>query len=460
MNLPFQDRNEELARLRKRFTSRSATLVCLYGRRRCGKSRLLLAALEGLPAVYYVGDDREAVLQRRSLAKEIARIVEGFDRTEYPGWDDLLDRWLADAPAGAVLAIDELPFICGSSPEFPGLLQKFVDKAKGKPVHLALCGSSQRMMMGLTLNSAAPLYGRADEIIRVRPLQPKFLYRAGRFKSAAAAVEAWCVWGGIPRYWELALEYPDTATAIRELVLNPVGVLHQEPGRLLIDELRDTRQASSILSLVGQGCSRLSEIAGRIGKPATSLSRPLAALMEMDFIRRDVPFGSSPRDTKRTLYRINDPFFDFWFHFVEPNRSLLESSRFAVVEETIAAQWPVFVGMWWEEIARRAVVDLPIDGTEWLPGARWWGRSGDGEIDILALHTKSKNRLLAAEAKVSLKQADYARTTAQLEKKITYLPFAQDKKLTTALFVLNANQAGKDAAVVTAQDIVDLPNKP
>ncbi len=36
-------------------------------------------------------------------------------------------------------------------------------------------------------------------------------------------------------------------------------------------------------------------------------------LMEMDLVTREVPFGASPRASKRTLYRIADPFLRFWF---------------------------------------------------------------------------------------------------------------------------------------------------
>lgn len=455
MILPFQNRAEELSRLRKRFTSKSSTLVCIFGRRRCGKSRVLLKALEGLKSVYYVGDNREAILQRRAVAREISRLVEGFDRIEYPGWEELLDRWCSDAPQGAILAFDELPFICAASPELPSILQKCIDKTRHKSLHLALCGSSQRMMMSMLLNSAAPLYGRADEIIKIDPLAMKHLHQVGSFASPARTIEAFAVWGGVPRYWELALEYPDTKTAIRELVLNPMGVLHREPGRLLLDELRDTRQASSILSLIGQGCSRISEIAGRIGKPATSLTRPIRVLMEMGFVRREIPFGCSPRDSKRTLYRINDPFFDFWFRFVEPNISLLESSRIALVEKMMKSQWPMHLGAWWEEIARGNAAHLRINGEEWLPASRWWGGSGDVEIDMLSRSVDSEEVFLIGEATLNLKKSDIARELKNLDEKASRCPVLSKKMPVKKLFVMNWQREEIPDAIVSARTIVD-----
>lgn len=76
---------------------------------------------------------------------------------------------------------------------------------------------------------------------------------------------------------------------------------------------------------MGSGCHRLSEIAGRLGKPATSLARPLARLLDLGLVRRDLPFGATTRDSKRTAYRLDDPFLRFWFRFVEPNRSRLQA---------------------------------------------------------------------------------------------------------------------------------------
>jgi len=65
--LPFVARSAELARLRRALTATASTLVCVYGRRRVGKSRLVARALDGLPAVYYLADERDERLQRQSV---------------------------------------------------------------------------------------------------------------------------------------------------------------------------------------------------------------------------------------------------------------------------------------------------------------------------------------------------------------------------------------------------------
>src|SRR5439155_16158856 len=139
--------------------------------------------------------------------------------------------------------------------------QKHVDRRK-RPI--VLLGSSQRMMQGLVLDASAALYGRASEILRIEPLGIAELCRALHANDPYDAVRAWATWGGVPRYWEIARESRTWRRAVVEHVLDPLGVLHEEPKRLLLDDMRDVAQASSILALVGAGCHRLSEIAGRL----------------------------------------------------------------------------------------------------------------------------------------------------------------------------------------------------
>jgi AAA+ ATPase superfamily predicted ATPase len=210
-------------------------------------------------------------------------------------------------------------------------------------------------MQGLVRDRTAPLFGRAREILKIAPLRAGWIKRALRLREDGRAVEAFAVWGGVPRYWELAAAELDLQRAVEALVLSPLGVLHDEPRRLLLDDVREVTQPMSLLALIGAGCHRLSEIAGRLGKPATSLARPLAVLIELGLVRRDLPFGASLRDSKRTAYRLADPFLRFWFRFVEPNRSRLEAGLVTGVGLEVTAALPLHVSSVWEDLLRESV---------------------------------------------------------------------------------------------------------
>ena len=429
MRLSFLDRREDLSRLRTMLGRQEGGLGVLYGSRRCGKSRLLLEALAGRRAVYFVADARESALQRTALAAEVARLLPGFDRVSYPDWDALIARVWEQAGAGTVLAFDEFPALVAVAPELPSLLQKYVDRP-GRAPHLLLAGSSQRMMQGLILDRTAPLYGRAQQILKIGPLPCGWIRKALGLGDDAAAVQAFAVWGGVPRYWELVADFPDQDAAVRELVLSPLGVLHDEPARLLLDDLRDLTQATSVLALIGQGCHRLSEIAGRLGKPATSLSRPLERLVDLGLVRRDVPFGASRRDTKRSLYRIADPFLRFWFRFVERNRSRLEARQASAVAREIREQFPQHVAGVWEDLVRESIPRVRYFGVEWGPAQPWWGPGRDRsplEIDVVAQSQDGKAFLLG-EVKWSSGRS-LGRADVQLGQKAERFPLAEGRRI-------------------------------
>jgi uncharacterized protein len=458
MTLPFLDRRLELDRLRRSLDARDGGLVCIYGRRRLGKSRLLLEALAGRPAVYYVGDLRDAALQRVALAREVAGLLPGFDRVRYEGWESLLERFWGEAPAGVVLALDELPELVAVAPELPGLLQKRLDRPAAKARHVVLCGSSQRMMHGLVLDASAPLFGRAREILRIRPLGARWISKALGVRSARAAVEHYALWGGVPRYWDLARACRGRRRAVQSLVLDPLGPLHREPDRLLRDELQEVVRAASILALAGQGCRRTSEIASRLAVPATSLSRPLALLVDLGLLQREVPFGASPRDSKRSLYRVAEPFLRFWYRFVEPNRSRLEARMVPQVAAQVERFWPEHVGEIWEELARRSVPRLRLGGSRWDVASRWWGHDragGDVELDLVAQSLDDPRHFLAGEVKLSCSTARARAILASLAQKAARCPaLAGAERVTSALWVLSPRGAMPTGRVVTARAVL------
>ena len=78
VRLPFLDRRRELGRLRRAQARPGGSLIVVYRRRRCGKSRLLQEALRGQRHVYYLADSSAAGVQRQALAEEAARVVPGF----------------------------------------------------------------------------------------------------------------------------------------------------------------------------------------------------------------------------------------------------------------------------------------------------------------------------------------------------------------------------------------------
>jgi hypothetical protein len=192
------------------------------------------------------------------------------------------------------------------------------------------------------------------------------------------------------------------------------------------------------------------------GASATSLTRPLLRLVELNLVRREVPFGSSPRDTKRTSYRIADPFLRFWFRFVEPARSRIEVGLSRAVTSEIEGSFGHHAGSVWEDLVRAAVPRMRIAGVQWNEVGRWWGTGLDGkpmEIDVVGWDSGGRT-LLVAEAEWS-DRSDPRRLLAEIERKAANFPLAKDRKVTPAVFLKKLPSRLRNSRIHGPRQVLD-----
>ena len=453
MKLKFLDRESERERLARCMDSGESYLAVLYGRRRCGKSTLLQSLLTER-TIYYLADQTSASLQINSIAREIEKTVPGFASVIYPDWSVLLRSLNAQASFPVHLVIDEFPYLVQESPALPSVIQKYMDEPGSKNISFILCGSSQRMMYGLIMDAKAPLYGRAREILKLSPLKPSWITDA-LGKQGPEAIEYYSIFGGIPRYWELAADYKDLDEAVRELILDRKGILHDEPMRILLDDLKSAVQPYSILCLLGQGCRKASEIASRLEIPASSLSRPLSLLMELGYVKKENPFGENPKKSKRSLYSIKDNFINFHFRFVAPRKSALEIELVDKVWKSVSSNLNLHISNVWEDLARWSVSFLKIGGIEWEFAGRWWGKGADGsdmEMDILANSSDGKH-VLVGEVKWT-ENIRINEVVNKLKYKAGLIPFLRGKKLVYAVWSKSEVDCG--IPVITPDEVLNV----
>ena len=451
--MKFYNREKEKQRLIKAMQSDIAKLIVIYGRRRCGKSTLIKNVIS-FNDVYFMAQQADESIQRSQLASAIGEKIAGFDSVVYPNWESLFINLNNVVKQNFTICIDEFPYLVKGSLGLPGVIQKIIDTSVNRKYHLILCGSSQQMMQGLILDSSAPLYGRADEILKITPLNAGWIEEALDCTAEQAIIE-YSVWGGVPRYWELRLTEESFEAAVKNIILDRYGVLHEEPSRLFLDDMREYVQAYSILTIVGNGCNRLSEIAARINKPANQLSRPIENLIQLGYLKREVPFGEQLKNSKKGLYRIADPFMNFYFAFVAPNLSRLELNLTEQVYTVFASKVPYFISTEWENLCRRCVPMQSFQEINFDIAYRWWGSTMDKkpmEIDVIA-ESIDKRFLLVGECKWS-KIDDTNKLLEDLTRKAALLPFAQNKKIIPVVFVKETGKMFGDEKVLLPSDVM------
>ena len=456
--MKFLDRTAEMQRLLALHNTEGGGLGLVWGRRRVGKTRLLVEWIRRTGGIYTVADQSAPAVQRRYFAEALSGSLAGFSEPEYPDWRTLLralGRQAVSTGWRGPLVVDELPYLAAVSPELPATLQAFVDHdARQAGIWIVLAGSSQRMMQGLQLDRSSPLFGRATEAIELQPLPAGFIGEAVGTTDPVSSVRAWSAWGGIPRYWELAQRFgPDTDAAVDSLVLDPAGPLHLEPDRLLVAEMPPATALRPLLDAVGSGAHRVSEIAGRLGTSATTLSRPLTRLQELGLLQRDKPFGEPEPGGKRSLYRIGDPFTRMWFRIVAPHRAMLATGGSAIR----SALWKRYAARLnadaWEDLCRSAISHLPISAPGgagmWGPALRYW--KGDGpEWDLVSASMEGE-ALLLGQAKWSERPFTGAMieeaARSLLAKGIPSERWTHGKRVVHALFVPRLARMNRKASV-------------
>lgn len=453
--MKFLNRTDEIGILRQLLNRDNPSLIVIFGRRRCGKSRLIKQILK-TGDVYFQADRQESVLQREVLIRTVSETLEVPYEAGFKNWESLFLDLNRVLPSNQTLVIDEFPYIIKNDPALTSILQRLIDGKKLK-YHLILCGSSQNVMSKMVKNGQEPLYGRASAVLNIKPLSPGWIRDALQLDDEES-IREYAIWGGVPRYWELRKEYEDIESALLNLVFKRDAILLDEPMRILLDDLRSAVQPYTILTLIGQGVHRPSEIAARLEKKMSVISETLQKLMDLGIIRREIPHGENIRSSKRTLYKINDPFISFYFRFVLPNKQRIDEGLGSQVLNRAILYLDEFVAEQWEHLCRMAIPFLNINGIQWDLAHRWWGTGKnvkEMEIDCIS-ESFDKKKMLVAEIKWS-KKPNARNALNQLNegllnlKRLSY----DNSEIVKVLFSRKPIETTKDFQVILPTEVLD-----
>lgn len=315
----FVNRAHELKVLEKA----KAGLIVIFGRRRVGKTALVKKWMnlksEIKNAVYTQAIEGSPVVQIEQIVADLDGVLpKGLHPKT---WQELLAA-IALIKGKQIITVDEFPYLVRTNPSLPSIIQKWIDHDQPLGQTLVLLGSSQTMMHGVFLDASSPLYERADLIIKVEPMSYQHYCEANSLKPTDMDnFLMFSMMGGIPRYWQYVANVSDVLDVADGLFFGKSARLEDEPDRLLKDEDISGQQAKAIFESIGRGSVKPSEIGARMGIPQTGLSKPLGILMSANLIVRELPFGDSPRNSKKTLYKITDYALRFWYQVYSPHRT-------------------------------------------------------------------------------------------------------------------------------------------
>jgi AAA+ ATPase superfamily predicted ATPase len=446
---PFYNRVHELSALDRAWKRHGSggQMLLLYGRRRLGKTFLLqryfTAGAGGdepeKAHCYFLAEQSTAATQRLMLARQLVAAIgnEGVAPEELAvSWNALLryaSQQVRARKKGSdrfALILDEFPYLVTQTPELPSILQAWWDREGAhSPLFVVLCGSQLSAMAALGEESA-PLFGRFNAgIFHIGPLHYEDVacfYEGRRHYGVKEKLLMYGVFGGTPRYHALVDPSRPPAEEIITLLMQPRAILENEVRFLLgSEQIRDPAPYNAILAAIAGGETKFNRIQQLIGVERGALSSSLRTLVELGWIRRELPFGES--SDRRAIYRVADPFLTFWYRFVAPLASDLQFSDPAAVYAAHVAPrladymgWSVFeeiCGHWLQRHAKQRL------GLTIRQMARYWSRDGRTEIDIVA--ELDNGTFLFAECKWRTDSLTRLSDLSALQAKVAGLPEAR-----------------------------------
>ena len=397
----FVDRELEMETLQNEYERDGSALVVLYGRRRVGKTTLISEFIKDKKALFFLASEEAEAQNRNAFKEKAAEFIDSdlLRSAEIKSWD-VLFKSIMDTPFDSkpVIVLDEFQYLGKANPAFPSIFQRIWEEIlKDKSVMVILCGSLISMMESQTLAYGSPLYGRRTAQIRLKQIPFGYYHEFFPNKSRKELIQMYAVTGGVPKYIELFSECKDIYSTIQKCVLNRSGYLYDEPHFLLQQEVSEVGSYFSIIKAIAAGNSKLSAISSILEIKATSLTKYLKTLIDLDILEREVPITEeNPEKSKKGLYKIKDNYLRFWFAFVYPNMSFIESGHSHIVmnkiRNSLVKNHIAFV---YEDVCKERMWDLNAEGAwpfNFTKIGRYW--DSKNEIDIVALDPEGKNLIL------------------------------------------------------------------
>lgn len=421
----FYNRETEIAELKRIANlsfSRNSRMTVVTGRRRIGKTSLIKETFKDSdePMLYFfTGRKAEAALVD-DFVRETRDKLHGYVPEGLKSVAGVLKHLFELAKTlKFTLVIDEFQEFITVNPSVFSDLQNLWDSYRADTqINLILSGSVLSMMRRIFTDAHEPLFGRADNIINLRPFKIRVLKEILQDYNPRYTNEdllaLYTITGGVPKYIELFCDNGHvTAESMLRYTASHMSPFIDEGRNLLITEFgRDYGTYFSILLAIAQGHTSQAEITALLG--GVSIGGHLERLDNTyNIITKSRPVLAKPGSKNTVRFRISDNFLQFWFRFIERNRSMIELDNYDDLMDMVIRDYPTYSGLILEKYFQQK---LSEEGGFREMGSWWEAKAGKeaNEIDILGIRTDGKTALVA-EVKRNARNYDNKSFMAKVE---------------------------------------------
>lgn len=376
-------RTAELQYLNNYYNREGRQLLVVYGQKHIGKTTLLKEFVQDKESHYYHARPCSEREQRFQWGRQLA-LADG-EKTVFPGFYDIFEAICEESEEKQVIVIDEFQNIVKSSEMFIKELVRFLHSKE--ELMVILCSSS----IGWVENSMITKIGEAayelSGLLKIRELSFDDIVRRFPDFRIEECVEAYAVLGGIPGLWN---HFDDKLTIQQNIcrnILNPDSFLFEEGERMVTEQLRETSVYNTILASIAAGNQKLNDLYLHTEFSRAKISVYLKNLMELELVEKVFSYDTAGKENvKKGVYRIIHPFVNFYFTYMYPYLSALQTlSVGEYYNEYIYPSFKGYVSDCFRKVCRQHLEKwnekgkLPI---EFESSGEWVGKSGT--IDMIA----------------------------------------------------------------------------
>ncbi len=406
--MKFYNRIKELEILARTLeqSKKSSCFTVMIGRRRIGKTSLLLESVKGQKYLYLFVSRKSEPLLCEQFQKDAADALGVQIFGTISRFKDLFEQLLVFATKEHyTLIIDEFQEFDNVNPSIFSDVQNLWDQYKDKvKINFIASGSIYSMMMKIFENRKEPLFGRLTSKITLQPFAVSVIKEIlNDYNPKYTSEDFLCLYmltGGVPKYIDLLMEAGAvTKDKILDMATRPDSPFIGEGKELLISEFgKEYGTYFSILQLIASGKTTQSEIDSIIGKNTGAYLANLEK--EYSLITKNKPMFSKP-ESRKNRWSLNDNYLRFWFRFIFPNQSLIEMGKYELLREYIDKNYEQYSGSILEKYFRAKMAEeerITAIGS-------YWDSKGENEIDLIALNDLDKTAIVA-EVKRNPKKID------------------------------------------------------
>ena len=423
--MKFYGREKEIDVIQKieRLSATYAQMTVVTGRRRIGKTTLVKHSCRQIPFVYlFVGRKSETMLCREFT--EVIHNTLGVNLGEFSSFSKLFAVLMQQSRSiNFTLVLDEFQNFKFVNEDVFSDMQNIWDSNKDESkMNLIICGSVNTMMSKIFDNKKEPLYGRANNRLRLQPFPTAVLKEIlSDFNPDYTHEDLLALYmttGGVAKYVEEMLTHGATIKeAMLEQFISPGSYFIPEGKEMLSDEFgRDSGNYFSILNAIAEGENTRGDIKSCTGvEPGGYLDK---LEKEYDLIYRYRPYLASEQ-SHNVKFGIKDNYLRFWFRFVQKYISAVEIGNTDYVLKKMQADYETYSGMVLEQYFRQQYAETG----QYNLVTNYWERDGGNEIDLIAVND-SERHLVIGEIKRQAQRIDMN----HLKKKATHIVAKQRRR--------------------------------